>query len=202
MPAQARTKIAGLLREADYDALAEMYGQKRKVLRHLLAMTYDKDDLLGWRAMEAIGRIAAGMPRNEARDLVQKVLWMMREESGTNAWSAPEVLGEILRANPESLLDILPILVSFHEEPFFTAGVLWAMARIAELRADLIRPFSETALQHAGSDDPLVRGYSAIVLGRLNIPLPDAETAEETAIRYYDGDALLRCRVGEATNPD
>jgi len=122
--------ISDLLRARDYRGLIRVSKKDRSVMRHLLALTYEKKALLSRRAIKAIGRITAEMSPEAGRRVIQRVLWMMRDDSGGSMWSGPEILGEIVRGNPEAFEDIVPIIASFHEEEFFRAGVLRALKRI------------------------------------------------------------------------
>lgn len=196
MPPKLRAEIAALLQRRDFDGLVKLHAGK-SVLRHLIAMTYDLEDLMSWRAMEAIGALTARMPADEAREVVQKVLWMMREESGNNARSAPDILGEILQANPKPFHDIVPVLVSFHEEEFFRTGVLRAMARIARQWPGLIEPFSDIAMGYLQAPEPQVRGYAALVLRALGgKPFPGEHLkADEATVVLYDGSSLTERAV-------
>jgi hypothetical protein len=197
MPSPVKAELKRLLEEKDYDGIVELSRAKRSLFRHLVAMTYDKGDVMAWRAMEAIGAITARMSPDEGRAVIQKVLWMLREESGNNAWSGPEILGEILRANPGPYRDVVPVLVSFHEEEFFRPGVLWAMYRIARRWPDLIEPFSDIAVEHIDSHDPSVRGYAALVLASLGKPFPEKAIADDDTVLCYDEGTLTRKPVRE-----
>jgi hypothetical protein len=198
MPSPIKAELKRLLEEKDYDGIVELSRKKRNLFRHLMAMTYDKGDVIAWRAMEAIGAITARMSPDEGRAVIQKVLWMLREESGNNAWSGPEILGEILRANPEPYRDIVPVLVSFHEEEFFRPGILWAMYRIAGRWPELIEPFSNIAMEYIDSPAPSVRGYAALVLSLLGKPFPEkAVAADNNTILFYEDGTLTQTPVKE-----
>jgi len=192
MASPARTEIKDLLEKSDLDGIVELSRRKRNLFRRLMAMTFDKYDVLAWRAMEAVGAVTADLPPEEGREVIQKILWMLREESGNNAWSAPEVLGEVLRANPKPYLDVVPVLVSFHDEGFFRAGVLWAMARIAQRWPELIEPWEPVAREYIDSDNPLVRGHAALVLSILGKPLPESATSDDTEISVYENGSIVR----------
>jgi len=140
-----KEQVRELLLKGDFQALQELYRRRRGVLRVLLSLTYDKTTLSTWRAIEAVGRLAQLMGPLEARQAAERLLWMMREESGGNPWSGPELLGEIIRARAGELQDLLPVLASFHEEPIFTEGVLWALGRVAQVAPGLVAPFEPLA---------------------------------------------------------
>ncbi|MDP2168669.1 MAG: HEAT repeat domain-containing protein [Thermodesulfovibrionales bacterium] len=167
--AELKDKITALLKQSDFDGLILTAGKDRAVLRHLISLTYDRGDVLCRRAVEAIGMVTAAMPHEEARKAAQRVLWMMRDESGGSAWSGPDILGEIVRGNPEPMLDIVPIIASFHEEDIFRPGVLKALGRIAEVRPEMVRPLREMIEAYASHDDPLVRGNAVYALGTLGL---------------------------------
>jgi hypothetical protein len=198
MASPVKQEIKALLQKRDFEGIVELWRTKRNLYRNLVAMTYDKDDVISWRAMEAVGAIAAQLSPEEGRDLIQKLLWMLREESGNNAWSAPEILGEVLRANPKPYQDIVPILVSFHDEEFFRPGVLWAMARIAQRWPELIEPWAGIAREYTDSQDPLTRGYASFVLGTLGMPMTGtALESDDTEITLYDEGKLVRKPIRE-----
>jgi hypothetical protein len=158
-----REKISRLLEEGDLAGLVAQAGKDNSIFRTLISLSYDKESVISWRAMEAIGIIAGERARTEPgliRNLVQRILWMMREESGNNPWSAPEMLGEIVRNAPEEFADIAPIIASFHEEEILRRGVLRALARISEVRADLVEESSAVAGSYLGHSDAVTRAYA------------------------------------------
>jgi hypothetical protein len=178
--------------------------RERGVFRQLLALTYDKDKVLCWRAVEAMGFVAAAVGRDDpagARTLVQRLLWMMRDESGNNPWSVPEILGEIIRNSPDQFSDIAPILASFHDEEMLRKGVLRGLCRVGEVRPDLIAGSSELAAAYLCDPDPGVRAYAALLAGILGLRSEAGSLAQikddPSAVRLYrDGD-FLDTTVGE-----
>jgi len=67
------------------------------------------------------------------RGHLRRLVWLLNYESGGIGWQAPEALGAVIAARPDSFADFIPILVSLPDmEPedafHFRAGYLWAMA--------------------------------------------------------------------------
>ncbi len=54
----------------------------------------------------------------------------MTDESGGIGWSAPEMLGEIVRANPFEYCDLVPLIWHCQDEDLFRAGALWGLYRL------------------------------------------------------------------------
>lgn len=162
--------IKNALLSADFDRVAQMTIDDKRVFRILISLTYDKETPLCWRAIEAVGKASgavAGEDPLTVRTVVQRLLWSLRDESGGIAWSAPEMLGEIVINNPGICSDIPPIIFSFHEEEAFLKGVLWAMGRMAGegkgdggiFGIDKVE-FSDLILQSLNHEDPAVRGLA------------------------------------------
>jgi hypothetical protein len=194
-----RGKIRSLLEVPDFEGLAELQRARAPVVRYLLGMTYDKADVISWRAMEAIGRLTAAMPADRVRNIIQRVLWMMRDESGGNPWSAAEVIGEIVRVSPVAFQDIIPVVISFHEEELFRLGVLRAMARMAETAAGLVRPHAWVARRYLQDPRPAVRGNALMALMALGgeglAPECERMLGDDAAFRFYDGQGLVSSKI-------
>ncbi len=131
---------------------------------------------------------------------------MMREESGNNPWSAPGILGEIVRNSPDDFCDIAPIIVSFHDEEILRRGVLGAVARISEVRPDLLQCASPVIGQYLKHPDAMTRYYALLAAGRLALRefLPSAEAlqadkAEVTIYRNRNFETVKLENVAEET---
>ena len=200
-----RKRIIPLLEEKKYDEILEMAKEETKAtFRLLIGITYDKTDILCWRAIEVSGLIAGEIAKTNPdviRTLAQRLLWMLRDESGNNLSSAPEMLGEILRNSPDTLADIAPVIASFHDEVMLRQGVLRAIFRISELRPDLISVSWEFLEPFLRDKDPAVRIYALLIAGVYNLvaTLPVISALKndgDTATLYSDGD-FITVSVGQ-----
>ena len=156
------------LASGDYDEVAELAMENKRVFGKLVALAYDKQDVLCWRAIEAMGvcaKVVAAEDAARVRNVVQRLIWSAREESGGMGWSAPELLAEIVCASPKQFADIPPIIVSLHsedEEKVFLKGVLRAIGRMGGCGVRDIPGAEEVVLAGLGDEDPQVRGLAAI----------------------------------------
>ena len=94
MLASLKERIRAALLGKDFEEVVRQALAEKKVLRILISLAYDKEDLLCWRAIEAMGKAAGAMAEKDpatVRDTVQRLLWSVREESGGIGWSAPEM---------------------------------------------------------------------------------------------------------------
>lgn len=157
--------VVAALENNDLEKLLALALQDRKVLSVLVRLAYDKETLIGWRAIIAIGRVASVFVRDHydfLRETVRKLLWSLSDESGGIGWSAPEMLGEIVSADPKRLADIVPLIAQVYsiEEAVFRPGVLYALRRIAETDLAAVRPFQMLVVQGLLEQDPLSRVYA------------------------------------------
>lgn len=203
-PALLKEEIKEALGEADFERVARLALESRRVFRILISLAYDKEDLLCWRAIEAMGKAAGAVGEKDpaaVRNVVQRLIWSVSEESGGIGWSAPEMLGEIVINNPHTCADILPILFSFHEEESFLKGVLWALRRIADAGIDGIEGSLELVTKALCHSDPLVRGLALHALPKFAIAEVEERvksmTRDKGQCRVYENHKLVETKVGD-----
>ena len=199
-----KKEIKKLLEENKYHELNALFPDKRKLLTLLVSSTYDKTDVTTWRAMEAIGLITANMSTDKpefVRDFVNRLLWMVRDESGNFASSCPEILAEIVKNNPEICEDIATIVASFHEEELLTPGVMLAIGNIGRIH-DYFYDFAAPIVTSYLSDpNPVTRAHAAYAAGELDIKdITDRleEMKNDTApVMFYEGGQLKEKTAGK-----
>jgi hypothetical protein len=165
-----KKKLADLLANGNYDEVSRLALDDQKIISRLISLTYDKDKTPSWHAMEAIGVATKEMAKKDpetVRNIVGRLLWMIRDESGGIGWSVPEILGEIVLNNPKLCSDIAPVIVSFHEELMLTSGVLRAIGRIGPINNETVGYAIPTILPYLKSDENSIRGNAAFALGEL-----------------------------------
>jgi hypothetical protein len=197
----------------DFETIRTLALQSRKVLSVLVRLAYDKTSLTGWRAIKAIGHVASLYVRNNydfLRDTIRKLLWSLSDESGGIGWSAPEILGEIVSADPKKLADIVPLIAEVYsiEEKVFRPGVLYALKRIGEISPESIEPFQEIVLSGLSEEDPLARVYALELLMAIQDKL-DSDALDKarqqvaglgkdkTEVWIYKYDGFVGVEVGE-----
>ena len=191
-----RREVITLLEKKQYDGLVRLSFSERKILSMLISLSYDKKNPISWRAMESIGLITKETAKTNpelVRNIVGRLLWMIRDESGGIGWSSPEILGEIVRNNPELCSDIAPIIVSFHEEKMLSAGVLKAIGRIGMINTEFIEYAVPVVLSYLHNPNPILRGLAAWSLGETGT----AESLNELQKLINDDNILLFYEDGE-----
>ena len=137
---------------------------ERNPLRMLFSFTYDPDELIRWRAVEAIGLVAgdqANTNLDKVRDVIRHLLWLMNDESGGLSPLAPEMIGEILVNVPSLIEEYGPLLPSFLQEEPFVRGSHLAIWRVAMVRPGVFGDAIEQFRLSLVDTDPAVRAYAA-----------------------------------------
>ena len=204
-----KNEVKTLLQDYKLLELVAAGKKDRGLIRILMSLVYDKEDVLSWRAIEAIGRISGAIAATNPdviRNLSQRLLWMLREESGNGPGSAPEMLGEIVRNSPDAFCDIAAIITSFHDEEMLRRGVFRAAWRICEVRPDLICLTHEIIGQklYLEDPDPAVRTYALMIAGKLGLkdflPLVEKLRYDASPVRMYEDGRFLEATVAQIAN--
>ena len=198
-----KKEVISLLEQKKYEEILKVSASVHKIINILISLSYDKKQYIAWRAIEAIGLVSKELAESDAetvRNIVGRLLWMIRDESGGIGWSVPETLGEIVRHNPQLCADIAPIIASFHEEKMLTAGVLWALGRIGRINNETVGYAIPIVLPYLQSADPTLRGYAALALGRLGaigaVSKLKQLSSDNNAVTFYEDGELRQKTVG------
>ena len=199
-----RKNIAQALEANNLDTVVSLAKQDRKVISRLIRLAYDKETLAGWRAIMAIGLAAAEMLPADLdflRETCRKLVWSLSDESGGIGWSASEILGEIVNADPKRFKDFIPLIASVYEieEDVFRGGVLFALGRIAGPAPELAAPYRKVIIASLSDKDPIVKGRGLELVGLLwSYGKRSAVWSREYCDRIIGAVQNLRMDKGEA----
>lgn len=174
--------LTTLLHQPNYPAITRRATKDKRVLSELIALTLSQNDLIGWRAVKALGLASAVVAERDAefvRGILRRLQWSLNDESGSIGWRAPQAMGAILAAAPGKFAEFAPIVASTLDldEAHFYPGILWAIGMIAEHHAARVQfalPQIRALLRDASSQ---TRGMAAFCLGQLR----DAESRDALA---------------------
>lgn len=203
-----KKRLRELLEHQRLDEIADLAAGSRRVLGLLISLTYDRDPLIGWRAVEAMGAATERMADDDpdcVRDHLRRLYWLMSEESGGICWRSPEAMAEIAARRPDLHSDYVRIVVSLLYEMaeedlgHFRPGILWGIGRLgplAEKELEAVLPSVKACLDHP---DPQVRGLAVRCLGRCGrneiLTAREDLLADEAPVTLYENGQLTDCRV-------
>lgn len=182
-----------MLHERNMDAVEAMAREDPHVVRVLPTMLFDREPLICWRAIEALGKVAAVIAEADlerVRVMIRAQLWQMNDESGNVGWYAAEAIGEILYNVPILIDEFGQLLLSYLDEEPFEHGAHWAVARVASLRPDIYRERLDELLPSLECDDAYIRAFALQALMRIDAEESKKYTArldrDKAIISYYD----------------
>lgn len=198
-----KKKVLEILQSRQYEKLIDLDKKGKGIYRVLVGLSYDKTDVICWRAIEAIGifcRDLAQINVDEMMNIVRKLFWNLSDETGGVAWSNPEMIAEIVRNAPTYAADMAPIIMHL-DEPVFRKGVLWAAGRMGEKFPEMAQSAMRELMESLDDEDPEVRGFAARSLGLIGVknalePLKNLTSDKESIACYLDGE-LVKITVGE-----
>ncbi len=80
-----KSAIQHALESNELDAIASLAKKNKRVLPLLVRLAYEKDTLVAWRAIKAVGLIARELVMTDyefLRETARKLLWSVSDESG------------------------------------------------------------------------------------------------------------------------
>ena len=199
---QLKRDARAMLVRAEFDSFCDWALDESRAFGIVMTMLFDADELIRWRTIEMMGRVAAGYARRNrklVREIIRRLLWAMNDESGSVAWNAPEAIAEIV-INVSKLEEYAEIMASSIDVEPFERGVHWGIARIAAAAsagssvntAWLFDDFTDYLQESFTDADPFIRAHAALALGHLKVDsaLEAIETlcSDSTAISVYDFD--------------
>ncbi|MBI5847600.1 MAG: hypothetical protein HZB31_06565 [Nitrospirae bacterium] len=204
-----KSEIREFLGRYQLQPITEAAKKDRSIIRMLISLVYDKENLESWRAIEAIGLVAGEIAKTNVdliRNLCQRFLWMMRDESGNGPGSAPELLGEIVRSTPDAFADIGQVITSFYDEKMLRRGVMRAIWRIVDIRPDLLTITQDLRDQKLclDDDDAGVRAYSLMIAGAMSLqefrPTMEGLMGDMSQVTIYNKGEFMNTTVSEIAN--
>ncbi len=197
---QLRAQIVTLIKAGNFAQLTELAGQDAGVAAILMQFIYDPSDLLHWLALEGLGYVAGSHP-DQVQKLINRLLYLLNEDSGSTGWGAAAALGEIGRHQISLVKEIIPMFVGFLEEPFSQGPMLWGVGRLAEVHRELLEEVLPVIVLFLTNSEPQLRALAAWALGKGRYrPATDAIRAligDDHVVQLYDQGELRSTTVGQ-----
>jgi HEAT repeat protein len=168
-----RQLVRGLLERRDLAELASLATEEPRVVRIVSTLILEPEDVIRWRAIEALGLIVSRKSRDDfrsARETLRRLYWSMNDESGNVPWHAPEAIGEILANTPVLIEEFGPMLSAFLREEPFERGTHWALARILWVEAGHLDDARDRLVHSLEDPDPFIRAHAALGIGAGGVP--------------------------------
>ncbi len=161
--------VIDALQKRDLSRIAELGLENPRTISILFNLSYDKDSLITWRAIEAMGEVVhaiAERSREDAREVMKRLLWSITEESGGLGWSSIEMIAEVIVRSPGVFSDVALLIPEYFDEPIFRESVLYALWRIGKERPELLEKNAvEAVLKEAlESENPTIKGLALLII--------------------------------------
>lgn len=204
-----RKDIATLIEAGRLDEIASLAERSSSVPTILMSRLYDANAVARWRAADAMGRACAILAQrapDKVRQVLQRLVWALNDESGTTGWGVPQAIGEIICRDSALAREFAPMLVAYLQDEdvavgtdVLVHGVVHAIGRAAERDADIVRP-AVPALQSLLADpNATTRGLAAWALGRIRAkeasPHVQALLQDAAPAELYQAGELVRTDV-------
>jgi HEAT repeat protein len=176
-----KKKLFELLSQGDLDKALVETGRlpPRQIINPLLSFIQSGNEKVKWGAVKATGQVVSRLAESDleaARVIMRRLMWTLNDESGGIGWGSPEAMGEILAAYSGLAQEYAHILLSYAREDGnyielegLQRGLMWGIGRLSEKRPEWVRGSAEFLLPYLQSQDEVIRGLAARVMGLLQV---------------------------------
>jgi len=186
--------------EAGLDGLA---GLGQQAVAPLFSALCNPSPKVRWRAVTAFGPVIAALAEEnpeKARVVMRRFIWSLNDESGGIGWGAPEAMAEIMTISPRMAAEYHNhVLAYIHEDHCrpdcylehapLRRGAVWGVARLAQVRPDLMQAAEPDLLCLLQDCDGTIRGLAAWACGLLGLasalPHLEAMKADPAVLELY-----------------
>jgi len=205
-PPLSKSQVEALVREFRVEAILDVAGEDKKLIRNLQRLIYSGDDLFRKRAAEMLGRACAVIAEQEPGAVSKLLQGLFYAISDTAAftWGAFEAIGEIISHRPDLFAGYVAQLYQFLADKTRRAQALQAIGRVALSRPDLLRKHTFHFFIYLEDPDPTVRGYAAWLIGSLGAyeAKGDLEKliGDPHEVHLYENGNLVKMSVGQVAS--
>ena len=186
--ANRRATARRLLERFDLAGVASCVAAEPQIAGDFQRLLFDDEEVVAWRAVEALGRIACVSSAERVRDLLGRTLWLMNEESGGILWKGPQVLGSVLAHVPVLSDEFGPVLAGFLEEEPFRAATRWGLWRVSSVAPPVVRQVAPALRASLREPVAAIRGLSALALRGAGEDLPALDDASFVVFDFRTGE--------------
>lgn len=198
----SKKEFVELIKERNFKMLREVCKNNKNILGWLISLSYDKEDIISWKAIEAMGHVAEEYVKanyiEDLRNTIRKLLWSMTDESGGIGWRAAELIAEIVYADPKLFADIIPILWSQREEKSFLESVLRGMLKLSrKIKISDYIDFKCTDIEDLiQNQEDQIKALASILAERVGCSVP--ENFKKISIVVYNNGRIMQTEYDKA----
>lgn len=199
----SRTDVERLIASYDIPSILHRAGKDKRLIKNLQRLLYSADPIIRARAAEAMGKVCAVISKRESKKISRLIQTLLYSIIDTAAFSlgAFEAIAEIIVNAPDMFEGYVPHLYQLLSEKSRRPKALMALARISEVRPELLRPRAFYLLKFLNDDDPEVRGYTVILLEKLHASELKSDIAKLKGdmhkISFYNNGEILTKTIDE-----
>ncbi|MFC1820085.1 DVU0298 family protein [Thermodesulfobacteriota bacterium] len=194
----SKREVEALVKDYQMDALLELAGRDKRIIRDLQRLLLSVDLLTRYRAAEAMGKVCALIAQKDPGFISRRLqgLFTSVTDTAASSWGYIGAIGEIICHNPGQFAGYIPELYRLMNDRALMPEVLNALWKIAQSKREAIRKNTFHFIPLLMDSDPEIRGSIAILLGHLRAN----ETKDELSKLLEDAAAIQVYRDGIIEN--
>lgn len=193
-----------LLENSDFETIEKASLQNKNIFGWLISFSYDKENPLSWKAIEAMEHVAKAHVNAQdiepLRNTIRKLLWSMTDESGGIGWRAAELIGAIIYTDPSLFKDIIPILWSQREEESFLESVLRSILKLSKKinLSEYINISDSELVSLLEHENEEIKALAFLLSNKINSSVPVTEDIKNILLSVYNKGNIIRIKASKA----
>ena len=198
----AKHDVEVFVKAYELDTLLVMAREDKRIIRDLKRLLYSADDLLRWRAAEALGKVSDVIAERDPGTIAKLMqgLFSSLMDTAASSWGALDAVGEIISRNPRQFSGYIPQLYPMVRDKSLLPDILRVLGKISLTHPEPMRKVGPHFVPFLNDPVPTVRAYAAILLGRLGTEEaggPLSKLLEDPSeVSVYEGGSVIAATVG------
>ncbi|MBN1833880.1 MAG: PBS lyase [Deltaproteobacteria bacterium] len=199
----SKKDVERLVKDYKVEEILEMAEQDQRIIRDLKRLLYAVDDLARLQAADILGKVSGLVSRQDPESVSRLLqsLFTAVTDTAASSWGYIDAVGEIISNRPDQFGGYVPQLYPLAADRALLPDVLRAFIRVSASRPDILRKKAYQFIPLLGDPDPTIRGYTAMLLGALEISEAKNDIAglvdDEAPVQVYEAGQLAFRSVGD-----
>ncbi len=199
----SKDDIERLVSGYDIDGIIEIAGQDKKIIRFIQRLIYSADNLLRFRATDALGQATAVIAKYDPNSVSKllKNLFISVADTAASSWGAIDTVGHIISNSTKLYASYTPQLYKFIPDRELLPEVLRALGNITAAEPEPFKKIRFSLLPYLKDKDTEILAYTIIIMGNLKAKEATADlmllSNDRTYIEIYNKGFFDKKTIGE-----
>ncbi len=201
-----KNDIEKMVSDYDIDAITQIAGEDKKIIRFLQRLIYSADELMRMKATEALGKASAVISEYDPAMIAKllKNLFISISDTAASSWGAIDAIGYIISNQPRLYASYAPQLYPFIADRELLPEVLRALSNITAASPEPFKKIKFSLLPLLKENVHILRAYGILIMANLKAKEATSDLMllfnDEEVVQIYGNGVFKNIKIGELAN--